>query len=162
MGDIMEISIKGLKHSAFASHETHCFEATVYVNGTRSFMVENDGQGGSNNYYPLKGKTAMHTNTTVKKINDYLSTLPEKQFDDFSVQADLDCIIGDLVNDTLTLKRVKPQLKKKVLGYSPSKNGVYEWKCQFTPANVKQIKKQHPDILIFNDMTDADILKYYR
>ena len=161
MGDIMEISIKGLKHSAFASHETHCFEATVYVNGTRSFMVENDGQGGSNNYYPLKGKTIVYTNTTVKKINDYLSTLPEKQFDDFSVQADLDCIIGDLVNDTLTLKSVKAQMKKKVLGYVPGK-GLAEWKCEFTPFNTIQIKKFHPKVLFFNDMTDADILKYYR
>jgi len=42
----MDISIKGLKQSEFASRETHCFEATVYVNGKRSFSAQNDGWGG--------------------------------------------------------------------------------------------------------------------
>lgn len=49
----MEITLKNIKHSEFASHETHCFEATVYIDGKRAFGVENDGQGGPNNYFPL-------------------------------------------------------------------------------------------------------------
>jgi len=115
-----------------------------------------------NNYYPLKGKSTQGVNTTVTKINKYLRKLPETQCDGFSFLSDLDCILGDLVNDVLTLKSVKKQIKKKVLGYVPSKKLVYEWKCKFIPVNISNITELHPDILFFNDMQDKDILKYSR
>ena len=51
----MEITIKNLKTAEFASHETLCFSATVYVDGVRSFTAENDGNGGCNFYHPVKG-----------------------------------------------------------------------------------------------------------
>lgn len=51
----MKITVKNLKVAAFASEETLCFNATVYVDGKPAFAAANQGHGGCNNYWPLKG-----------------------------------------------------------------------------------------------------------
>ena len=47
-GDVLEL--KGIKHAAFASQETHCYEASVYFNGKIIGWVNNDGYGGSDTF----------------------------------------------------------------------------------------------------------------
>ena len=47
-GDFVEL--KAIKHSAFASQETHCYEASVYFNGTRVGVVSNQGHGGADRW----------------------------------------------------------------------------------------------------------------
>ena len=47
----MKIELKNIKHSEFASHETFCYEATLYVEGKPFAQVSNDGQGGSDRLY---------------------------------------------------------------------------------------------------------------
>jgi len=51
-GGTARISLKNIKYSEFASHETHCFEATIYIDGKRAGTVWNSGSGGSNSYHP--------------------------------------------------------------------------------------------------------------
>lgn len=51
-----KIELKNLKYAEFASEETACFEATVYVNGKRFCIVSNDGRGGDNRYDALRGE----------------------------------------------------------------------------------------------------------
>lgn len=48
----MEISLKNVKHAEFMSHETECFQASVYIDGERAGTVSNDGHGGANLYVP--------------------------------------------------------------------------------------------------------------
>ena len=75
------ISIRGLKHSEFASHETHCFQSSIWLNtdfrtnfmdigenedfkphmilgDVRVCIAENDGRGGA---------TDFHRTQTIKK-----------------------------------------------------------------------------------------------
>ncbi len=47
----MKIELKNIKHSEFASEETFCYEATLYVEGKPFAQVRNDGQGGSDRLY---------------------------------------------------------------------------------------------------------------
>ncbi len=51
-GRATSIEIKNLKLNTHFSQETHCFTATVYIDGKRAFSAENEGRGGPNNYYP--------------------------------------------------------------------------------------------------------------
>jgi hypothetical protein len=83
----MNIEIKDIKFSEFASHETLCFEASVYVDGNKSFIVENDGNGGCHNYTKLE--TAGHN---VRQINKQIDRGPEG----------LDYLINDLLIKALT------------------------------------------------------------
>ena len=43
----MKLEMKAIKHSAFASQETYCYEGVVYIEGKKSIYVSNDGHGGS-------------------------------------------------------------------------------------------------------------------
>lgn len=48
------ITLKNLKYAEFASEETACFEATVYVDGKRFCTASNQGHGGPNEFHPIK------------------------------------------------------------------------------------------------------------
>lgn len=50
------ITIKNLKYAAFASQETSCFEATVYLDGKRFCTAGNEGSGGPDRYDALPPK----------------------------------------------------------------------------------------------------------
>jgi hypothetical protein len=52
------ITLKNLKHAEFASEETHCYSATVYLDGKRFCLASNDGHGGPDRYdaMPTKGR----------------------------------------------------------------------------------------------------------
>ena len=52
-----KIELKNIKYAAFASEETHCYEATLYVNGKRFAHVSNDGHGGCDRQEPIKPYT---------------------------------------------------------------------------------------------------------
>lgn len=71
----MRIELKNVKHAAFASEETECFEASVYINGTRCGTVRNAGQGGPNEYTPWNLEETLEA---------YAKTLPPMvtEFDD--------------------------------------------------------------------------------
>jgi hypothetical protein len=64
------ISLKNIKRAAFASHETHCFEATVCLDGDRACKVENDGKGGADHYYPYKGQSNESFNIMIVKLRE--------------------------------------------------------------------------------------------
>ena len=63
----MNITLKNVKYAKFASEETACFQATVYIDGVKCGEASNDGHGGSTNIYP---------NTLYKMLDDYCQTLP--------------------------------------------------------------------------------------
>lgn len=41
----MKVELKNIKIAKFASEETLCFEATIYIDGKRSGTVKNNGWG---------------------------------------------------------------------------------------------------------------------
>jgi hypothetical protein len=47
----MKIELKNVKFSDFASEETNCFRADVYVNGKKAGYCNNDGHGGCTNVH---------------------------------------------------------------------------------------------------------------
>ena len=116
----MKIELKNVKHSEFASHETSCFEASVYIDGVRAGIVENDGQGGCNRYHPYDLEI---------KIDTYAKTLPPRQskYSDLSYDEDADTVIGDLLTEHLYAKDLKRALAKKIM-YVKDDGQIYETK----------------------------------
>tara|TARA_R110002020_G_scaffold458679_1_gene676218 strand:- start:12 stop:560 length:549 start_codon:yes stop_codon:yes gene_type:complete len=51
----MKIQIKSLKVARFASQETLCFEAKIYLDGKLRAHAENSGHGGSTTIWPIEG-----------------------------------------------------------------------------------------------------------
>jgi hypothetical protein len=63
---------RGIKYAAFASDETSCYSATLYVDGRKFCEVSNDGNGGCDNHYPVKGGIAP------RDLNDALWELAKR------------------------------------------------------------------------------------
>jgi hypothetical protein len=162
----MKIELKNVKHSEFASHETDCFEASIYIDGVRAGIVENDGQGGCNRYHPYE---------IEKTINEYAKTLPRvttsmtdphDSSKPFVYHQDADTVISNLLTDHLYAKDLKRALAKKIL-YVKNDGKIYETKSM--PAidlkvNLNQTRLQ--DILkaktILNKLPFSDALSIYR
>lgn len=54
------LELRGVKYAAFASDETACYRATLYVDGRKFCEVSNDGHGGCDDHFPVKGGVAPH------------------------------------------------------------------------------------------------------
>jgi len=102
----MKIELKNVKYSDFASHETHCFEASVYIDGKRAGIVSNDGQGGSNNY---------DSRALVEALKEHAKTLPKLRYEEHEFEQDADTLIGNLLMDHLYAKDLKRALSTRVL-----------------------------------------------
>lgn len=49
------LELRNVKYAEFASEETACYQATLYVDGRKFCEVSNDGHGGCDDYFPVKG-----------------------------------------------------------------------------------------------------------
>jgi len=157
----MNITLKNIKHAAFASEETHCFDATVYVDGKRAFRVSNQGHGGSDMYYPLNDKkTNGDVYAQVAEINAELEK-EVLQCDGFTVNNSLEIVIGELVNQWLIDKHIKKTLKK--LCYLKG-DSVYTVNHAPTAQNMAGIQKAtwwKPEYKLLNGLPIEEIRQYF-
>ena len=104
----MNIELKNVKYSEFASHETHCFEATIYVDGKKAGTAENRGYGAPTSIFPM---------TLHNTLQAYALTLPPIQYDEgkhvFLQSAD--GVIDDLVTAWLYARDLKKAMQKRIL-----------------------------------------------
>jgi hypothetical protein len=109
----MKITLKSIKYAKFASEETHCFKATVCIDGQRAGTVSNDGHGGSNTYDPWQ---------IEEQLTAYGATLPPllcEFLDDTGQPAklaiDADMLINDAFEDEMLARDMRRNLKSRVL-----------------------------------------------
>ena len=163
----MEVELKNLKHSEFASRETNCFEATVWLNGKRAFYARNDGNGGADLYAPLENQDRGQFTSLLNDLINHCLTLP-KWGSEFGGKDNMDLtpeiLIGNLVNDTLDAKKLKKSLKKKVLFIN--ENGIYQTaygnKRPVDQNLIDMVKEENPDSIILNCLAFSEALDLYR
>jgi hypothetical protein len=107
----MKITLKNVKHSKFASHETYCFEATIYVDDKKAGTVFNDGQGGPHN---------VHPRTLEVLLMEHAKTLPERTVkfegvEPFTFQPSYESLIDDALNAHLCAKDLKRLLSTQIV-----------------------------------------------
>lgn len=145
------VTLKNLKHSEFASHETHCFEATVYVDGKKLGIVSNDGQGGPNCYHP---------NSMEPVLSGIASALPPIQYSSGdTVEVVLQCadvMIGDLVDRALEARQLKRHCSRQTLFRKPGESyndGEYSTlKTKYgIQAKAYLVAKYGKDVFILNE-----------
>ena len=135
----MEIKLKNIKHAAFASQETHCFTATVYLDDERFCTVRNEGFGGCDDFQPLKGGNNSDLYAKIKEIDAELGKEILK-CDGFEIENSIEIVIGDLVNKWLEEKEMKKILKK--VAYLGKGGDIYTVNMKPTPENLERVKKQ--------------------
>jgi hypothetical protein len=110
----MKIELKNIKYSEFASHETSCYEATIYIDGKKVGTVENGGYGGCDNVHPYQ---------VAQQIDAYAKTLPPvvcKWIDpDTGKPAEMEqtheTIFGDILTNWLHAKDLKRAMSRCVM-----------------------------------------------
>ena len=114
---MIKIELKNVHHAAFASEETHCFDAVLHVDGKKVAIVSNQGHGGPDRY----SWVAPHNWDTLKAINerivaDYpLIDCTDLGMPGHTIEPNLECVVGDLVNAWLVERDLKRSMARKVL-----------------------------------------------
>ena len=156
----MNLELKNIKHTAWASEETNCYQASVYLDGKPLAIVGNDGRGGCDrqNAHPSFKKENFRKSffDIMTEIDDYFKGLPKKKYDDFELDMDLELWCGEQVTRWMCAKELKRHLKKG----SMIKDGkdMFIWKRHLTS---EVLKKHHPKAVILNDMPFDEALTLY-
>ena len=161
----MKIELKNFKHAIFASEETLCFTAAVYVDGTRTFDVSNSGKGEENRVHPVKGRNW----DDVRRVQDWIAKQPKvKLEDDMEINDDLDFFLSRLADREVAKKRLKALLRKHVVFYDPNPQtgGLCELPssvkpAEFTDAHRKSLKGIYNNCLILNDLDFDQCLDFF-
>ena len=172
------ITLKSIKHTVWASRETHCFQAVIYLDGKRALNVENDGRGACNNYWGIKNQTKSEELEMLTKCTKYGADFI-KENRDLTMEVDgetidmsdmpeselLDWLIADLVNEHLCLKEMKRCLKSKITYFNTKTNGVFAFYTKPTPEAMSACKKANSDKdhwVYLNDLSEQEALKIWR
>ncbi len=115
----MKIALKNIKYAVFASEETNCFEASVYIDGKKQGVVTNGGKGGCNFYHPRSLGVMLEV---------YAETLPPIDTQWGAIGASADVLIDDLMTKHLEEKeRTRLCKGKTVVRFEGQTYQVGEW-----------------------------------
>ena len=143
----MNIELKNIKYASFASHETKCYSASIYVDGKKAGTVDNQGYGGADN---------IHWNDSVfgQSVEDWAASQPKIKTEYGEMTYDLELLFGQLVDQWLLSKDLTRNLKKGLLVRdSDTKEG--SWRI-FTSALSQTIPQAMLDNLIRTGKVRAD------
>ena len=144
----MKIELKNIKHSEFASHETHCYQATLYVDGKRTATVSNDGNGGCDLCEPIsvKGGGILDRDpdaiARLKAVDAYLREHGNHKTynNDMLIMEDLEMRCCTLVNEWLQDREIKKLMRR--ISYIKG-DGIYQLPAKYkpTPANLASVMR---------------------
>jgi len=160
----MNIELKNIKYFAAMSEETHCFTATIYVDGKRTFGVSNRGYGGCDDYEPLGKMTQQQMYDKLEEINNELKkeTVYFGENNEHSLTNDLELVTGDLMNQYHTDKDIKRTLKKMAYVKDGS---IWTSKALPTPENlvgIKRAKWWKDEYILLNGLPIEEIRQYFK
>ena len=144
----MKITLKNIKYSDFASHETPCYQATIYVNGKRFAYVSNDGRGGCDDVYPLNTTRREDIASWRKRLQVIetdlaKTTLPLGDGSDRTIQNSLEIECGELVTQWLRMKEVKKILRR--ISYLKPDGKLYQLPAKYKPTTAVREHVKHCD-----------------
>jgi len=117
-----QIELKNIKHTAWASHETHCYQATLYVDGVKWGTVSNQGQGGGDDFHS-ENKSYDDLAELNQRIKE---TYEPYEYEGYTLKKNLEMVCGDLVNQWLRDRDFSKAMKANVLFTKPDTQGIWQ------------------------------------
>ncbi len=159
----MEIELKNIKHAAFASEETSCYSASLYVDGTKIGEVSNEGRGGPDLF---RGNQEAYAKAKAKADAWCRANLPKwslPEFSDEEHERDLEHHCNDLLGTWLITRDYKRLIKNKVLFTCPDEAGVFQikYRGQFESA-AAQVAARYPNARILNSLPLDEAVRIFR
>lgn len=157
------VTLKKVSYAEFASEETSCFRAEVYINGKHEGSVSNDGHGGSNCYTPW---------SLEQRLDAIAGTLPDHVDEQFLIDGapmvlkmDADLLIGDLFDAwqiERQTKKLLTQMKDRIFmlcedgGLKNTKKLPPERMQALLGRGHEGLKKIWPDVKEFLNLMPLD------
>ena len=119
----MKLELKNIKHTAWASEETHCYQASLYVDGKPVAIVSNDGHGGADRDY-AHPKFKGEYRAKMAEVHEYFDGLPPSPFSyegadgvmiHDSLPQTLEGWCCDAVNDWLAARELRRMMRTQIL-----------------------------------------------
>ena len=112
----MKLELKNIKHTSWASEETHCYQASLYVDGKPVAIVSNDGHGGADRDY-AHPKFKGEYRATMAEVHDYFKSLPNTPSEWFAdgLPQKLEYWCADQVNDWLAARELRRMMRTQIL-----------------------------------------------
>lgn len=159
-----KIQIKNVKYAAFNSRETHCYSATLYVDGKRWGVVSNDGHGASDNVHPDKGGWDAYgaLNNRIKATYPKWGSTFHPEEGDVN-DTDLEMVCNHLVNEWLRKREFKKNLRK--VCYIKD-GGIYTLAAKYKPtpeliADIKAKASWAAGAVFLNDLPEDEAFAAY-
>lgn len=159
----MKIELRNVKHAAFASQETPCFSAAVFIDGKKAGEASNQGHGGPNHIQPrsLEDALTAHAATLPDVATDY-----EIDGKPFSLRPTADYLISEAFTDWATERDLSRLLKGKLVFI---KGGKILATKKIDPATLKvlladgdNLRQRHGADVVLNALPFAEALDLYR
>jgi len=155
----MKIELKALKYSDFASQETHCFQANIYIDGKMKGTADNDGRGGMTTIRPwqLHNEIKLYTDKIPPKVYTYGDQ-------SMTLEASPDSYIDELVTLALHERDLKRAMRTRILFtrgnqvFETQKLPAAQMAADFKNPNLKERLKADQ---ILNLLPVAEALKLY-
>ena len=168
-GDVIEM--KAIKYSEFASEETHCYQAKIYMNGKAWIQVDNDGRGGADRQSPMDihaewGKQIKDINERLKVEHDpeiYRYENMDGQIETATMKVDLEIWCGNQLTKWLRVRRLKNLMRTKLLFVKnkTKPDGLYSYKkTKFSDGTTKMLLREYPDGMVLNSEPIDEMAKY--
>jgi hypothetical protein len=141
----MIITLRKVQHAAFASEETQCFSADIYVDGKKRGSAANEGHG---------GPTHIEPRALAEELDAYAATLPRITSTNIKDETDPtgyftydqtgETLVDDLLAEHLIEKDVKKAMAKRILYTAKDKPGIFQTKA--VKASVLKTWLATPDL----------------
>lgn len=160
------LELKNVKYAAFASEETHCFSATLYVNGKRFCEVSNDGHGGCDNFHGIKG--GYPQNEVYRQVAEmdkaFKNEILDSEWDKDGIPNSVEIEVGNLMNQWHRVQAIKKVTRKICYIKGDDTLTVYQQPARVKPTakNLELIKRAPwwgDDYKLLNEMSVDQILE---
>lgn len=152
------LTLKQLKHSAFASQETHCYEAELRYKGKKAARISNGGYGGADEVHFVSDD--MQSQVLAYAEANLRDECTNPDFHDLYEHASgytlLELWAGNEVNRQLEQKELKKLLSKRVLYKKHKQAGIYQTKPARSAAQrdawIQHVKQDNTTEVILNEL----------
>lgn len=155
-----KIELRNIKHAAFASQETHCYTATLYVDGDKWGTVGNEGHGGCDYFHGSPGRDLAALDKRIAE------TMPAEEFEGMTLPRSLESVCVDLVNEWLMEKDYKRALRGGPMFVDPARPGLRVVKLKRNDpafaARLARFREMHPSYKFLDDMPADEARRVYR
>jgi hypothetical protein len=156
------LELRGIKYAAFASEETFCYSATLYLNGRKIAIVSNDGHGGADREHWTNG----HGGEDRATVSAHFAAMPPEITDSglpdgttFELQPSLETWCHARVADFLIVRDVRKACKRHVVGITSDGK---ELQFKIAPEHLEMMRAKilakYPGMVILNGLDDAAII----